>query len=182
MSLERRAWTEVSDTAEVAALLGVPRAAVTDTVRSVVRKLGLEAGYLREESAWQTPREPGVMCLEVAKTRLFINLTEAKKVADDLVIAAVVMIATQNLPLAALLAAARKIRETIRVLSEDETEVVRVIMGLAGGANAYEVGISEQDVRSAYKDAEVDINKLLDALQTKKILVTQRGGLVRLVY
>jgi len=122
------------------------------------------------------------MCLEVAKTRLFINLTEAKKVADDLVIAAVVMIATQNLPLAALLAAARKIRETIRVLSEDETEVVRVIMGLAGGANAYEVGISEQDVRSAYKDAEVDINKLLDALQTKKILVTQRGGLVRLVY
>jgi Fe-S cluster assembly scaffold protein SufB len=121
------------------------------------------------------------MNLEFLKTRVFFNLTEAKKMRDDLVIFGVVFLVTQNLPLTTLLGAAKKLKDTVKVLSEDETEVVRTIMGIAAPASAYSVGVPEHQVRAAYNNASVDVDQLLDSLQAKNIIRTERVGKLRLI-
>lgn len=173
-------WVAVTHPGDLALAVGVARSAITGEAYSIV------TGLLSRESYWQTRLEdrsrPGEMFhYEVGRTRLFFNWTEAKRVGDDVLILGIVYLSTQNLPLATLLGLARKLRESFKVLTADETEVVRVIMGIAAPASAYDVGVAEARVKAAYQEATVDINGLLDSLQAKKIIRAERPGKLRLI-
>lgn len=180
--MEQRGWVDVTDPNDLAEALGVTLTQSTRDVYSAITALPDRDSYwvTRLESPHRRPDDRS-MRLEVLKTRLFLNWTEAKKVRDDVVIFGLVFLATQNLPLTTLLGAAKKLKETVRVLSEDETEVVRVIMGIAAPASAYAVGVPETRVRAAYNGASVSIDQLLDSLQAKNIIRAERVGKLRLV-
>lgn len=174
-------WVDVTEPYRLAETLGVDASSVDRNALSAIRTLTGPNTYLK--TALERPRlsSDELMHFEVLKSRLFINWTEAKKVRDDIVIFGILYGVSQNLPLTTLVGAARKLKETVRILNADETEVVRVIIGIAAPASAYAVGVPEDQVKSAYRDAAVDIDQLLDSLEIKKILRKERVGKLRLV-
>lgn len=174
-------WVDVSEPERLAALLGVAPAAITSDVRSALAVLtGPGAHWKTVYSRPRVPRD-AVLHMQVMRSRLFVNWTDAKRVGDDIVIWGILYWSTQNVPLSTLLSGAKKFRDTVRLLSKEETALVRVIMGLAAPANPYECGVPEVDIRDAYEEAETSIDQLLDSLQSKKILCTERVGKLRLV-
>jgi hypothetical protein len=62
----------------------------------------------------------------------------------------------------------------VRWLSEDEAEVVHVILFNSKG-HAYHQPISESSLRASYVDASVDLDALLASLEKKKILTRAAG-------
>lgn len=175
-------WIDVTDPADLGKALGLDLLSGDGDAYSVIAALaGRGSPYWKKRYEQADLRPDELMHGEILRTRVFFNWSEARNMGDDIVILGAVFLATQNLPLATVLGAAKKLRETVRVLSPEETELVRVIMGIAAPASAYAVGVAESRVRAAYKDATVDIDKLLDSLQTKKILQTERVGRVRLI-
>lgn len=174
-------WIEVTEAPDFAEVLGVDGASISSELYSVLTALVGHDSYWMTRHERPEPRPGELMHAEIFRTRVFLNWAEAKKIRDDIVIFGAVYLTTQSLPLSALLGAARKLKETVSVLTEDETEVVRVIMGIAAPASAYAVGVPEGRVRAAYAGATVDIDKLLDSLQAKKILRAERVGKLRLI-
>jgi len=174
-------WIDVTDPADLGKALGLDASSVDRDVYSVITALAGRDSYWKTRYERPRRRPDELMHFEILKTRVFFNWSEAKKVADDIVILGVVFMATQNLPLTTMLGAAKKLKDTVRVLGPEETEVVRVIMGIAAPSSAYAVGVSESQVKAAYRGAAVDIDQLLDSLQAKKILRTERVGKVRLL-
>ena len=179
--MDRAEWVDVTDPRSLAEALMLDASSVDRDVYAVMTALAGRDTYWRIGYERASFRPDELMHYQVPNTRIFFNWSEAKKVADDIVIFGVVYMSTQNLPLATMLGAAKKLKETIRVLSPEETEVVRVIMGIAAPASAYAVGVPEIEVKAAYKDATVNIDQLLDSLQAKKILRSERVGRLRLV-
>lgn len=175
-------WIDVTRPKDLAAVLGIDVSETTKSVYSAITVLPHRDSYwvIREEPA---PDQFGddALGFQVLKTRVFINMTEAKKVRADIYMLGVTYLATQNVPLTTMLGVVRKFAEVLRVLTEDEAEVVRVIVGLAAPSNAYSLGVPETQVRAAYQDATVDINSLLDSLASKGIIRTERIGKVRLI-
>jgi len=179
--MNQTGWIDVTDPADLGGALGIDTSSLDRDVYSVITALAGRDTYWQTRYERPALRPDELMHYEILKTRVFFNWSEARKVADDIVIFGIVFMATQNLPLTTMLGAAKKLKETVRVLSPEETEVVRVIMGIAAPASAYAVGVPESQVRAAYKDATGDIDHVLDSLQAKKILRTERVGKLRLL-
>lgn len=179
--MDTKEWIEVTEAAQLAEILGVDSSSINSNVYSVLTALASRDEYWKTRHERPALRPDELMHSQILKTRIFLNWTEAKRIRDDIVIVGVVFAATQNAPLSALLGAARKLKDTVSLLTEDETELVRVIMGIAAPSSAYAVGVPEVQVRDAYVEATVDIDKLLDSLQAKKILRPERVGKLRLI-
>lgn len=118
----------------------------------------------------------------VPSTRVFLDMKAIRQWNGDIVILAAAFLVSQNLTLAAVLTTLRKLYAAISQLSADEAELVGVIKGLSRGANPYAVAVSEDAVRAAYEGATVDVNQLLDSLESKQVVRRVRIGKLRLVY
>ena len=68
----------------------------------------------------------------------------------------------------------------VRSLSEDESELVHVILHISRG-HAYHASISEKDLHQAYEDATLDLDHLVQGLEKKGVL-TRTDGRVQLIF
>ena len=82
---------------------------------------------------------------------------------------------TLSTPAAFFAATARKLYDNFNLLSEDEAEVVHVMIALAGG-RPYTTPVPEAKLHAAYVDATVSLDALLDSLELKKVIQKRRGG------
>lgn len=122
---------------------------------------------------------PGQIGTLILRTRYWLDVTACKAVGGDAAVVVAIYAATQDLSLAAAVALVRKCLDNFKRLTEDETEVVKVIIELAG-SNAYRRSVLEQDILDAYVDATVSINTLLDSLTDKGVIKNRRDGRVQL--
>jgi hypothetical protein len=89
-------------------------------------------------------------------------------------------LATHSTPAAAAAAAMRKVGNSVRRLSEEEAELVRIIIHASPG-NPYAQPVSETLVRERHHAPE-RLDDLLDALQDKGIIKSVRGSRVQLTF
>jgi len=172
-------WIEVTEAETLADLLDTDVVGTDDLYSALMRIPDSELWWMTRTEV--VGRTDGTMLgLQLLKTRIFFNLTEARKLWGDAAVAATVYLLTTNLPVAGAVALVKKLIETLKVLEDDEAEAVRVIMGLAG-RRPYDTSVAEASVKAAYQDAAVDIDKVLDSLEAKKLLRSERGDTVRLV-
>lgn len=121
-----------------------------------------------------------VMGYQVPKTRVFINLGTFKDLWIDAAIAIAAAMTTDTSGASAAIRAAVKSVQALRLLSEDEAEVVHVLLSLSG-KSAYSEPFSEDVLRRSFVDATYSISDLLDSLEKKKIIVREPAG-IRLKY
>ena len=175
-------WVEVTSLSVLADVLDLEIPIATDNVLSAIAALlDEEDGWWRTTSELESRLPKDGFGYQILNTRFFFNVTEAKRVSGDLVLVAAAYLQTQNLPLSGALGVLRNLKNNLKMLTEDELEVVRVIIGKAGNVNPYSVGVPEARVRDAYVDASVDIDRLLDSLERKKVVEKVRVGKIRLV-
>lgn len=122
-------------------------------------------------SEWAGP--DAALGMLVSRTRVFFNVTRFKELRGELVVAILTHQITQDPAAATLLTAAYTLLRNLTVLSDDEAEVVRVMLALAGSAPHPGV-VAEDDVRRAYQDATIELNPILDGLQQKGIIERRR--------
>jgi hypothetical protein len=175
-------WVEVTDPAILASVLGL-RIPLSDSVYSVVTRLPDEDRDSWWSARLDIPRSSsrGSLGLQIMKTKYFFNLAEAKKVRRDLFIMAVAYAQTSSLPAAGAAGVLTSLATNLKVLADDEAELVGVIMGSAGSADPFTVGVLEATVKRAYAGATVNIDPLLDSLERKKIIEKIRVGKIRLL-
>lgn len=174
---------ELKDPAKLAALIGF------DVSELDAQLLGRLHDALGEYPWWRRSIEfpPSryvngqlVSELMVMRTRYFIDLSEARKVRGDLMIMAAAYMYTGSASAAGGLALAKKAMDTISRLTDDEAEMVRVIMSKAG-RNPYEGAVSQEAIGISYVDALIDPGVLLDALEERGVVKRDTAGNVRLV-
>lgn len=178
-------WVDVSKPSDLATQLGIDAeevCAAYSTICSAAMMLPDSELWWRTEDIGETGGDTAGVAFDyqVLQTRMFLNVTEARKMWADLVIIGIVFAATANWPLAAALAAARKLGTTLRMLSEDEAELVGVIRGKCLG-NPYRDGVPTSAITAAYRGATVNVLPLLDALEGKQIIKRMRPDSVVLV-
>ena len=148
--------------------------------QSLCRELDPKGVWWKSELEFPTSRRnPHLSELIIPKTRLYVNLTEARKLRIDLLILLVASLAAGP-AVGGALTAAKKLHEALRWLTDDEAELVGVVAGLAR-PNPYDNPVAESDIRRAYADATLDVNALLDGLEARKILRRRRPAHVQLV-
>lgn len=175
-------WIDITDAAALAQVLDLELPGDTKLLYSI-----LTAALDRDQ--WTVVRTvdpsastlPGTLGMQVLQTRVYFNVGEARKLWGDVAIFGAAFLVTQNTTLAAALTLLKKLKDTVKTLTTDEKELVAVIIGLARPDNPYATSVLEADVKSAYLDATVDVDTLLDALQRKNVIRTERVDKVRLV-
>lgn len=136
--------------------------------------------YLKVEV--DLPRlDPGEMGLLFARTRIFFNVERSKQLWGDAMVALAVLALTQSAPIAFFVTSARKLYDNLRVLTEDEAEVVRDIVVLAYG-DPYRTPIKEDSLRSRFAGTSVPLDDILDGLERKGVLAKHRGDRLSLVF
>ncbi len=173
-------WIEVTEPAALADVLDTDVGVGADELYSALMQIpGSELWWITQTEIVR-PTDGAGLGLQLLKTRVFFNVTEARKVWGDVAVAATVFLLTTNLPVAGAVALVKKLIDNLKLLDEEEAEAVKVIMGLAG-RQPYDKSVAEASIRAAYQDATVDIDKVLDRLEGKKLLRSERGDTVRLV-
>lgn len=184
-------WVEITAEQDLSPFLGtqVELGESRHRLLDALSALPGSADWLMEDTPppirWDDPEvyvwdDPGVY-VQIRRSRLYFNVSKAKKVRADWVVLLIAYLASGNLGLASILSAANKLRENLAILTEDEVEVLGVIRGLAHG-NPYATPVSEQAVREAYRDATISIDQLLDSLERRGVIRTERGGMLRMVF
>ena len=170
-----KSWTEFRDGSDLGSLLGLREEDLPDDF--IARFMSLPDASEFVTSRPEMPRmPPGVIGYLIPKTRFFVNLSTWRSLFGDAMTAMVVYMYAQSVPAAAAAAAIRKAHADLRRLSEDEAELVHVIIGLAEGRNPYKTPVEESEVRAAYVDATVSLDALLQSLSDKGVLVSRRDG------
>ncbi len=159
-------WVDVTEPTALAELLDLDPALPDVLYTAIMRIPGSERWWTTRTVvvAPTTVNGEPVLGMQVLKTRVFFNLTEARKMGADVAVVGTAYALTTNLPLAGALGLVRKLVDNLTLLDEDERELVHVIMGLVPG-NPYAAGVPEERIRAAYADATVDIDRLLDRLE-----------------
>lgn len=173
-------WREVSSVQELLSFGGLDYDEIPEGVNSL-RILSIVDDfepYFRVKVEFPTPR-PGVLELMVARTRFWVDVNGLKEVKSDILWAFFVYAIVQNMSAAAAVSLVRKVTVTTTRLSEDEAELVAVIIGKAGG-DPYKKPVNEQAVRKAYANATVSVTELLDSLADKGVIKNRRDGVIQL--
>jgi hypothetical protein len=173
-------WKEIHSVQEVLSAIGLDLGDIPREVNDLNQLSAVDGfrPYFRQRLEFP-PTKPGTMSYMVPRTRYWVDVKGIKDVKDDILWAAMVYLMVQNLSAAAAVGLVRKVRGITSRLSEDEAEVVAVIIGKSGG-DPYKQPVSEQDVRDAYRDATVSITGLLDSLTDKGVITNRRDGMIQL--
>jgi hypothetical protein len=175
-------WKEIADADALATQLGFGR--ITPEAASRILETITQMPYsdryvkIRIEFPELPPGNIGYM---VPRTRIFFNLRRCKEFWGDAMVALATYLFTQSPQAAFIAATIRKVYDNLVLLSEDEAEVIHVLIGLARG-DPYGIPVPEEALRSAHTDATVSINDLLDSLERKNVLERRREGKLILVY
>lgn len=174
-------WTEFQGVSDLASSLGLNEEDLPDDFLARFMSMPNASDYVTTRT--EIPRmPPGVIGYLVPKTRFFVNLSTWRSLFGDATTAMLVYAYAQSVPAAAAAAAVRKAHADLRRLSEDEAELVHVIIGLAAGRNPYKTPVEESKVQAAYVDATVSLDALMQSLVDKGVLVSRRDGRLLLVY
>lgn len=180
MPEKKSEWMEVRSIQDALAAMGLDLEEFpngTQVLQNLADTSGFERCF-RVTVEW--PKLPnGAVGMLVPRTRFWLDLTAAKSMGNDVFFTGVVFAATQDLPLSAAVALVRKGFGTIKRLTEDEAELVTVIIGKSAG-NPYKHPVREQDVRKAYVNATVSVSDLLDSLTDKGVITSRRNGRLQL--
>lgn len=175
-------WTEVADAGALRTALGFDPVAPEAFARllDAVTEAPHSDEYVKVRTEF--PRLPrGLSGYLVPRTRIFFNIRRCKEFWGDAMVALATYLITQSTQAAFIAATIRKTYDNLALLSEDEAEVVHVLIGLSRG-DPYVIGVSEEALKSAYTDATVSINSLLDALERKNVIERRREGMLTLVH
>lgn len=177
-----RDWIEVSDVRDLGDLLATELPGGSELLAALSRLPGADDWWSTTIEIPPTRYINGqpVMELQIMRTRYFFNWSAARKLRGDVFVIATAYAMTSSIPTAGAIGAVKKVLETFRSLTDDELELVGVIMGIAG-RRPYEVSVPEKRIRDAYQGASVDVNELLDSIESKAIIRKERGEKVRLV-
>lgn len=176
-------WREIEDPQDLADLLGIE---LPDGATDLLDRIG---GHPEARAWWRSHTEvprtqyingQPVLGLQILRTRYFFNVTQARKLKGDLWVIGAVYLYTGDAPTAGIVGAGKKVLDNLLHLTEDETELVRVIIGIAG-RRPYQTSVLEDRVRAAYRDATVSVDSLFDSIEAKGIISKERGGKIRLV-
>ena len=179
--MRRAGWTEFRDVSDLGSLLGLNEDDLPDDFLARFMSMPNASEYVTSRT--EIPRmPPGVSGYLIPTTRFFVNLSTWRTLFGDATTALVVYTYAQSVPAAAAAAAVRKAHADLRRLSEDEAELVHVIIGLADGRNPYKTPVEESKVQAAYVDATVSLDALLQSLVDKGVIVIRRDGRFLLVY
>jgi len=173
-------WMEVRQPSDVFAVWGIecPRVVNRDRVLRAMMKTPELRHLLRaEESDRQVPQ--GRPTIWVRGTRFWVDVTGLRRVRDDIAWAGVVDALTLSLTVSAVATVVRQIAERVQVLTEDEAELVTIIISLSKG-DPYRRPVDESEIRAAYQDALVSVDDLLQALVDKGVVIARRSGWVQL--
>jgi hypothetical protein len=174
-------WTEITDAGALPSELGFDQVAPEAAGRllEAVTTAPHSDQYIRVET--ELPRLPRAVSGQmVPRTRIFFNVSKCKEFWGDAMVALAAYLVTQSTQVAFVAATIRKVYDNLVLLSEDEAEVVHVLIGLSRGS-PYVIPVSEEALRRAYTGASVSINALLDALESKQVLERRREGMLILV-
>ena len=175
----RTGWTEFRDVSDLGSLLGLDDDLPDDFL---ARFMSMPNAREYVTSRTEVPRmPPGVIGYLIPTTRFFVNLSTWRSLFGDATTAMLVYTYAQSVPAAAAAAAIRKAHADLRRLSEDEAELVHVIIGLADGRNPYKTPVEESQVKAAYVDAKVSLDALMQSLVDKGVLLTRLDGRLLLV-
>lgn len=149
------------------------------------RAYGFDREELRGETRGTRPREVSVPAdLENRRHygvfNIYVNVGKLKSMWIDAAIAMGVTLATGGSALPGVLTVIARAVASLRVLSEDEAELVHVIIALANG-HAYSRPVPEDELRAAYRDATVSLDDLVEAL-VERGFAKRRGDGVQLVF
>jgi hypothetical protein len=136
--------------------------------------------YLRVEKR-MPPLSDGDLGFLVPRTFVFFNVTACREFWGDAMVALTVLLLTHNFPVAVIVTACRKLYDNLTLLTPEEAQVVRAVIAACPG-NPYEMPVAEADIRQVFRGRSDDLEDLLDALQSKGIVVGRRGGRVQLTY
>jgi hypothetical protein len=171
-------WQEVGEREALRLLLGdVPTLGNPEYLPVFAWELSRALGeeILRVVTEYPDPRRlpPEELYAMIGRTRVWIDVDKWKSVGGDVVSAAVVYELTHSPVWAAAIAVARKLWATVKVLSDDEVEIVARI-GAAADGDLYVRGAFEQDLESHWPDDTALLHQRLDELQSKGILRKRR--------
>jgi hypothetical protein len=171
-------WEEVDSGEQVVQALGLAHAGAPSLERLLLAP-GSDR-YLRVEADEDTSNS-GEFRVHVPRTRFFFNLTACKELKGDAVVALTAYLITHSAPVAATVAALRKLNDNLVHLSYDEMALVRTILTACAG-NPYKIPVPEATLRQLYVGDPDTLDGLLDALQSKGVIKARRGGQVQLIY
>ena len=175
-------WINVTDAEDLARILDIELPADTALLYSILTTvLDRDQWTVVTTVDVSAASQPGALGMQVLTTRVYLNVSEARKLWGDVLIFGAAFLVTQSTTLAAALTLLKKLKDTFKILTADEKELVAVIVGLARPGNPYAASVLEADVKSAYEEAAVDVDALLDALQRRNIIRSERAGRIRLV-
>lgn len=175
-------WTEITDAGALRTALGFNPIAPEAFARLL--DAVTEAPHCDEYVKVRTeyPRLPsGLSGYLIPRTRIFFNIRKCKEFWGDAMVALATYLITQSTQACLHCCDNQEDVRQSRPVSEEEAEVVHVLIGLSRG-DPYAIPVSEEALKSAYTDATVSINRLLDALERKHVLERRREGMLLLVY
>jgi hypothetical protein len=168
-------WLEVENAEALVTALGLDASSTEGQgakLLELIRRAPESSTYLNIKTEYPKS-EPGKLGYVVPRTRIFFNFGRCKEFWGDAMVAVAVFSLTHSTPAAFFAATARKLYDNLTLLSEDEAEVVHVLIGLAGG-RPYTTPVPESRLHDAYFEATVSIDTLLDSLERKNIIQKRR--------
>lgn len=111
--------------------------------------------------------------------RVFVSVQEFKRLWLDAVIAIGFLVASSGSAQSFTVLVGRAL-QTFKLLSEDESELVHVILHLSQG-HAYVTPLSEDVLRKSYTNATISIDELLERI-VKRGIATRNNGSIKLVF
>lgn len=175
-------FREVSSARELAQLLAIE---LDDTTTPAVLLTLLSGApdahqYLRVKDGL-SHIDPGSMGLVVGRTRIFFNVERSKQLWGDAMVAAAVYAMTQSAPSAFFAASARKLYDNLRLLTDEEADVIREMFALSHG-DPYRTPVAETMLTSRFHGTLVPIDDVLDRLIDKGVVAERRDGRLVVVF
>ncbi len=145
-------WTEVRDGQELVNALGV----AADEATADLLLLAPESDLYLTTRTELPAVAAGTMGYLIPHTRFFFNVSACRQFWGGAMVALTTYLAT-NSPQASFVAATlRKAYDNLTLLTEDEAELVHVVIGLCSG-NPYRVPVREEAVMRSYTDSAVSV-------------------------
>jgi hypothetical protein len=164
-------WTELS-AAEVLVELGVGSASEDPAqVLSILLTEPSTREFLRIEPS-DTPGQEARLEYLVAGTRIFVDKTRLKEFRGDVIAGLGVWALSNSLTWSAAAALFRKGVSSIRHLSEDEVEVVRIVVRRARGDRV----IPTATIARAYAGDRESLSRILSSLARQGVLWQEGDG------
>ncbi len=178
----RGEWLRVdADGSQVVAASGLQDVEVPEGLLDWLMQAPGSDQFLVKRIEWPT-MQPGTIGLLVPHTQFYFNVSAfGRSWGSALIALAAALADTEHAEIVIGAAIAGEVCERFKRLTEDEAELVHVIIGKCHG-NPYTSPVPERAVMDAYVDAKVSVDDLLQSLEDRGVIRKRRGGAIQLVF